>query len=239
MSAIDPSVFVDALVGVGLHGELARQEVRIQPTLQVPAMLSIFGAESTSALRGLVRRGDLSAIRAVAALEQVRRVRTVQYLFEPFTQRVWELRDNLTAYDAWYVALAEWLRTDLVTWEERLTNATGPQCRVRRPAPCGDRTCAPPGLASRALRFVSAPKGRLKRDPAEQSLAMIPPTRLCDRAPSRAWRDQRLQHGDATATRTRSGCVRRGRWFVWAPPARDISAGQRSGGEDDLLFKLP
>lgn len=130
MSVIDASVFVDALVGVGAHGGLARQEVRSQPTLQVPA---IFGADSTSALRGLVLRGDLSTIRAVAALEQVRRVRTLQYPFEPFAQRVWELRDNLTVYDAWYVALAEWLGTDLVTADEGLTNATGPRCRVRRP----------------------------------------------------------------------------------------------------------
>ncbi|MGH9307389.1 MAG: type II toxin-antitoxin system VapC family toxin [Acidimicrobiales bacterium] len=130
MSVIDASVFVDALVGVGVHGELARQEVRSQPTLQVPA---IFGAESTSALRGLVLRSDLSAIRAMAALEQVRRVRTLQYPFEPFTQRVWELRDSLTVYDAWYVALAEWLGTDLVTGDERLTSAIGPRCWVRRP----------------------------------------------------------------------------------------------------------
>ncbi|MDA8393130.1 MAG: type II toxin-antitoxin system VapC family toxin [Actinomycetota bacterium] len=130
MSVIDASVFVDALVGVGAHGELARQEVRSQPTLQVPA---IFGAESISGLRGLVLRGDLSVIRAVAALEHVRQVRTLQYPFEPFAQRAWELRDNLTVYDAWYVALAEWLGTDLVTGDERLTNATGPNCRVRRP----------------------------------------------------------------------------------------------------------
>ncbi len=130
MSVIDASVFVDALVGVGIHGELARQEVRSQPTLQVPA---IFAAESTSAIRGLVLRGDLSAIRAAAALDQVRRVRTLQYPLEPFAQRVWELRDNLTVYEAWYVALAEWLGTDLVTGDERLTNATGPHCDVRLP----------------------------------------------------------------------------------------------------------
>ena len=135
MSVIDASVFVDALVGVGIHGELARQEVRSQPTLQVPA---IFAAESTSAirglvLRGLVLRGDLSTIRAAAALDQVRRVRTLQYPLEPFAQRVWELRDNLTVYEAWYVALAEWLGTDLVTGDERLTNATGPHRDVRLP----------------------------------------------------------------------------------------------------------
>lgn len=113
-----------------MHADLARQEVRSQPTLQVPA---IFGAESTSALRGLVLRGDLSVIRAVAALEQVRQVRTLHYPFEPFARRVWELRDNLTVYDAWYVALAEWLGTDLVTGDERLINATGPRCWVRLP----------------------------------------------------------------------------------------------------------
>lgn len=130
MSVIDAAVFVDALVGVGAHGELARQEVRREPALQVPA---IFGAEGASALRGLCLRGDLSAHRASAALEQVRRVRTVQFPFEPFAPRVWELRDNLTVYDAWYVALAEWLRTDLVTGDRRLTNAPGPRCAVRLP----------------------------------------------------------------------------------------------------------
>lgn len=131
MSVVDASVFVDALVGVGSHGELAREELGGQATLQVPA---IFGAEAASALRGLVMRSELSPIRAAAALEQVRRVRTVQYPFEPFTPRVWELKDNLTVYDAWYVALAEWLNTDLVTGDDNLVNAAGPRCRIRRPA---------------------------------------------------------------------------------------------------------
>ncbi|HUC37898.1 MAG TPA: type II toxin-antitoxin system VapC family toxin [Acidimicrobiales bacterium] len=131
MSVVDASVFVDALVGVGVHGDLARQELRGQETLQVPA---IFGVEATSALRGLVIRGELSSMRALAALEQIRRVRTVQYPFEPFIGRVWELRDNLTVYDGWYVALAEWLSTDLVTGDENLTSAAGPHCRIRLPA---------------------------------------------------------------------------------------------------------
>lgn len=130
MSVVDASVFVDALVGVGSHGELAREELGGQATLQVPA---IFGAEAASALRGLVIRSELSSIRAAAALEQVRRVRTVQYPFEPFTPRVWQLKDNLTVYDAWYVALAEWLNTDLVTGDDHLANAAGPRCRIRRP----------------------------------------------------------------------------------------------------------
>lgn len=130
MSVVDASVFVDALVGVGSHGELAREELGGLGTLQVPA---IFGAEAVSALRGLVIRSALSSIRTAAALEQVRHVRTVEYPFEPFIPRVWELKDNLTVYDAWYVALAEWLNTDLVTGDDNLANAAGPRCRIRRP----------------------------------------------------------------------------------------------------------
>ncbi len=50
--------------------------------------------------------------------------------FAPFADRVWELRDNLTVYDAWYVAVAERLETLLVTTDARLAGATGPTCEV-------------------------------------------------------------------------------------------------------------
>ena len=94
---------------------------------------AIFGAEVTTALRMLVLRGEVSPSRAAGAREQVRTARTIQYPLEPFSDRVWELRANLTVYDAWYVALAEWLGTDLVTADERLANASGPRCAVGRP----------------------------------------------------------------------------------------------------------
>ena len=55
----------------------------------------------------------------------------MHYPFEPFTKRVWELRDNVTVYGAWYVALAEWLCTDLVTADTRLAAAVGLRCPVR------------------------------------------------------------------------------------------------------------
>jgi predicted nucleic acid-binding protein len=130
VAVFDASVFVDALVGVGEHGERARQELRDVAVLQVPA---IFGAEAASALRGLVLRGALDPIRASAAIEQVRSVRTIQYPFEPFCSRVWQLRANLTIYDGWYVALAERLGTELVTGDERLHTAPGPRCPIRLP----------------------------------------------------------------------------------------------------------
>lgn len=126
---VDACVLVDALVSAGSPGELARAELRDRMALEVPA---IFAAEAASALRGLVLRGQLSPGRASAALGQVLALRTVQFPFEPFAERVWELRANLTVYDAWYVALAEWLGTDLVTADERLATASGPRCVMRR-----------------------------------------------------------------------------------------------------------
>lgn len=128
MTVVDASVYVNALVGVGLPGRSARAELRSRPVLEVPA---IFGVEVVSALRTLVRHGSLSLERATAARERARRVRMLQYPFEPFSRRVWELRDSLTAYDAWYVALAERLSTDLVTADARLSRAVGPRCAVR------------------------------------------------------------------------------------------------------------
>ncbi len=130
MTVTDASVFVDALVGFGPHGDRARDELRGHSVLQVPA---IFGAEATAAVRALVLRGALDPVRAATAVEQVRTVRAVQYPFEPFSGRIWQLREAVTVYDAWYVALAEWLGTDLVTADERLMGAPGPRCPVRPP----------------------------------------------------------------------------------------------------------
>lgn len=130
MAVFDASVLVDALVATGERGQSARSELRRQTVLQAPAILK---AEATSALRRLVHIGALSATRATTAVEQVRTVATVEYPFEPFTGRVWELRTHVSVYDAWYVALAEWLDTDLVTADERLVRAVGLRCPVRSP----------------------------------------------------------------------------------------------------------
>jgi predicted nucleic acid-binding protein len=128
VTVVDASVFVDALVAVGRHGEAARNELRHRTILEVP---SIFAAEVTSALRSLTLRGSLHPIRAAGAREQLRAVRAVEYPFEPFSSRIWELRATVNVYDAWYVALAEWLQTDLVTADQHLAHASGPRCHVR------------------------------------------------------------------------------------------------------------
>jgi len=128
MAVLDASVVVDALVVAGRPGDLGRAELRKLNELQVPA---IFAAEVTSGLRGLVHRGALHPIRAATALSEILSIRTLSYPFEPFARRAWELRDNLTVYDAWYVALAERLETEVVTADKRLADARGPRCPVR------------------------------------------------------------------------------------------------------------
>jgi len=129
LTVVDASVFVNALVSVGPPGRLARDELRHVAVLEVPA---IFAAEVTSALRAVVLRGQLSHERAVMARQRLRQARIIAYPFEPFADRIWELHANLTVYDAWYVAIAEWLGTDLLTADERLANAGGLRCVVRR-----------------------------------------------------------------------------------------------------------
>jgi predicted nucleic acid-binding protein len=113
----------ELITGARARSELARQDV-----LAVPGVLP---AEVTSALRSLVARGKLDVQSARVARRRLGLLRTVRYPFEPFAARVWELRENLTVYDAWYVALAEALGTDLVTADARLARAAGPRCLVR------------------------------------------------------------------------------------------------------------
>ena len=128
MPVLDASVVVDSLVVSGPAGDLGRDEMRKLGELQVPA---IFTAEVTSALRGLVRGRALSSIRAATALTQLLSIKTISYPFEPFARRAWELRDSLTVYEAWSVALAERLDTELITADRRLAKARGARCPIR------------------------------------------------------------------------------------------------------------
>ncbi|MGH3427226.1 MAG: type II toxin-antitoxin system VapC family toxin [Pseudonocardiaceae bacterium] len=127
MTVFDASVLVDALVVAGPAGDDAREVLRDLSVLHVS---SIFAAEATSAIRSMRARGDVSTGQALGAVSKIKLMRTVQYPFEPFLDRVWELRDNLTVYDGWYVALAESLDTSLVTADRRLAQASGPRCPV-------------------------------------------------------------------------------------------------------------
>lgn len=127
MTVFDASVLVDALVVAGTAGNDARDALRERSVLHVP---SIFPAEATSAIRGMQARGQVSLGLARGAVSKIKVLQMVQYPFEPFVERVWELRDNISVYDGWYVALAESLDTTLVTTDRRLVHTAGPRCPV-------------------------------------------------------------------------------------------------------------
>jgi predicted nucleic acid-binding protein len=90
----------------------------------------LIDTEVASGLRRTVLAQRLSADAGWAALDTFRRLGMTRYPGSSLLDRVWELRDNLSAYDACYVALAELLRCDLLTADARLTKAPGIRCAV-------------------------------------------------------------------------------------------------------------
>jgi predicted nucleic acid-binding protein len=93
----------------------------------------ILPAEVTNYLRRAERSGVLPGGIASLAQADVSSLE-IQFLpYEPFADRIWELRHNVSPYDAWYVAIAELLDAELATVDQRLARATGPRCRFVTP----------------------------------------------------------------------------------------------------------
>lgn len=87
-------------------------------------------SEIVHALRGTVRSGDLAAADAEKALATWARLGMERVPIVGLLERIWELRENLTAYDATYVAVAEALGVPLVTADARLARAPGSTCPI-------------------------------------------------------------------------------------------------------------
>lgn len=96
-------------------------------TLVAPEVVDL---EFVHALRGLVFGEKLSQDRAVMALSAFEELPIQRYPHRAFLRRIWQLRANVTAYDAAYVALAEFLECPLVTGDARLASAPGIRCSV-------------------------------------------------------------------------------------------------------------
>jgi len=87
-------------------------------------------SEVANALRSQVRRGAASEAEAKEALDRWSRLGIRRFPVVALLGRVWDLRHNLTAYDATYVALAEAIGCPLVTGDGRLAVAPGPACPI-------------------------------------------------------------------------------------------------------------
>ena len=128
-SVVDASALVAALVDSGDDGVWARNAI-LEGPLAAPELALV---ETTNLLRRLELSGSVSRLEATAARRDLLRLKLDVYPFAPFADRVWELRSNLTSYDAWYVALAEALDWPLMTLDRRICRSGVPRCEVLVP----------------------------------------------------------------------------------------------------------
>lgn len=126
MLVIDASVLAVALLDDGPDGDAVRDRLRGEQ-LAAPALIDL---EVASAWRGLARGGHLDARRVGLALDDLRELPIQRVEHTILLTRCWQLRDNLTIYDAAYVALAEALEVPLLTGDRDLTRSTGPRCDI-------------------------------------------------------------------------------------------------------------
>jgi predicted nucleic acid-binding protein len=123
---VDASVLATALADDGDDGAHARGRLRTE-ILAAPELIDL---EVTSVLRRLVIADRLPARRAEQALSDLVELPLRHASHRSLLPRCWDLRENLTIYDASYVALAEALGVPLVTADKRLSKAPGLRCTV-------------------------------------------------------------------------------------------------------------
>jgi len=126
---VDASVLVAALVDSGPEGKWAESAIA-EGSLTGPELVLV---EVTNVLRRLEQTGEISRLEAASAHRDMLRLDLELFAFAPFAARVWELRSNLSSYDAWYVAMAEAFDCPLATLDRRLVRATGPHCDFLTP----------------------------------------------------------------------------------------------------------
>lgn len=126
MIVVDASVLAPALLDDGASG--ARFRLRLsEEGLVAPELVDI---EVCSVIRSWHRRGNVSIGRASSAIDDLLGLPMHRVARRHLVERIWQLRGNVTSYDAAYVALAERLSLTLVTADGRLANAPGTRCPI-------------------------------------------------------------------------------------------------------------
>lgn len=125
----DASVLVASLVDQGDAGFWAESWIASGSVIG-PELLP---AEVINVLMWLERTWEISAAEAATAHGDLLHLPLRLFPFAPLARRAWALRNNLSSYDAWYVALAEASNCPLVTMDTRLARAPGPECEILLP----------------------------------------------------------------------------------------------------------
>jgi predicted nucleic acid-binding protein len=128
-AVVDASVVVAALIDDGPAGRWAEELLASTP-LAAPHLMPV---EAANILRRAALAGDVSDDIASLAHADLLAVGVELFPYELLAERIWELRGAVTAYDGWYVALAESLKAPLATLDARLARAPGPRCKFIGP----------------------------------------------------------------------------------------------------------
>lgn len=128
MIVVDASVLANALGDDADDGRIARIELRAVDDLAAPDLIDV---ETAAVLRRRWLAGSMSDQRFADAIGDLERLDFERVPTLRLMRRAYELRANVTAYDATYVALAEALECELLTGDRRLAGATGPRCAIR------------------------------------------------------------------------------------------------------------
>lgn len=127
MIVVDASAVTELLLQTPLGSHVETRLFRDADDLHAPHLLDV---EVVQALRRLVRAGEVLPGRAAEAIEDLTVFHVLRHPHVDLLERAWELRDNVTAYDAMYVALAEALDAPLVTCDGPLGATPGHAARV-------------------------------------------------------------------------------------------------------------
>ena len=127
MIVVDASVMANLVGDDGQAGRLARTRVSGETHLAAPDLVDV---ETVAVLRKRWRAGDLTARRFSAAVDDLLATPLDRFPTGPLMVRAYELRANVTPYDAAYVALAESLGYTLLSADARLSRAPGIRCQV-------------------------------------------------------------------------------------------------------------
>lgn len=122
MIVLDASAAIDWLLQTTAGQQIEKRIYSRNQSLAAPHLLDL---EVAQVFRCLVRDGAVSAKRAEEAIQDLMDLKIARYPHHLFLRRIWQLRNNLSAYDAVYVGLAESLRATLITRDQRLGSTPG------------------------------------------------------------------------------------------------------------------
>ena len=127
MIVVDASALLEFLLQTSVGARVEARLFRDEDELHAPHLLDV---EVVQGLRRLVRTGEVASGRADEAMADLTDLDLIRHAHVDLLPRAWKLRDNISAYDAIYVALAEAIEATIVTCDRPLAKASGHRAQI-------------------------------------------------------------------------------------------------------------